>query len=374
MIIGSRVNISHNSQGLKENKSSESKNNRSGHVKPSKNDNFKPVKFGASKVNAYKTLRGPVQTDSVSDIQGAEKLSIPKPLARYVAVTIVKHELDCIDQIQCDILKPESLYAEAGFTQKESVGWNNYVDKQVEDILCTLNNVLQNPKFDECFQLNDSVLKKDLIGDLEKLEKALSELSHVSRELSSAGGVSLFRLVLGKVSSFLGEGKNSNPIHSLNESLRKYFPSTEDGKKGGSKGGKKGGKKGGRKGEYHISQKGLDSVFGAIHRKMDMFTYVKKMVKYIAAQEEKFGAVSHSLENIKSVIKDSSEVFGQDDGGYSILRDAFDMKVSGSAQSAQYQKLNSSPLARSLGFMIKGSDQKDLSTMCNKLGSTLSLK
>ena len=43
--------------------------------------------------------------------------------------------------------------------KKESQG-NNYVDKQVEDILCTLNNVLQNPKFDECFQLNDSVLKK----------------------------------------------------------------------------------------------------------------------------------------------------------------------------------------------------------------------
>ena len=122
MKIGSRVNISHNPQGLKQNKSSESKNNGSGHVKFSKNDNFKPVGFGASKVNAHKSLRGPVQADVVSDIQGVEKLSIPKPLARYVAVTIVKHELDCIDQIQCDILKPESLYEEAGFTQKGESG------------------------------------------------------------------------------------------------------------------------------------------------------------------------------------------------------------------------------------------------------------
>ena len=201
----------------------------------------------------------------------------------------------------------------------------------------------------------------------------MSELSNVSRELSSAKGLAFFALFLERSLLFWEKVKNSNPIHSLNESLKKHFPSTEDEARG-EKGGKKGGRKGGRKGEYHISQKGLDSVFGAINRKMGMFTYVKKMVKYIAAQEKKFDAVSHSLENIKNAIKDSSEVFGQDDGGYSILRDAFDMKVSGSAQSSQYQKLNSSPLARSLGFMIKGSDQKDLSTMCNKLGSTLSLK
>ncbi len=300
---------------------------KQGRIESAGGGDFKPTAPPPTKVGTTSKLtklREPVCNDSLnninSNVNGVPKKSFSE-IDRLTVAVLVKNELKNIHDIQSKLFKPEYLYEKAGFTQEEIDDCDFDVEYQIETNFFAIKRALMDEKFDELMKSEGGEFKKGLMKIVKEFDSFLFALSKTSKEISKAGPLSFLIIARRVVKYFMGSGERS-PVSSLNKFLREYFPC----------------KKRGAKGVRHISQKGFNDVFIEINNKMGSRRYFKELKNYLRDSLPLIDSLRESIENIKCILNDSSEILGQEIEGHLILRAAFDMEDDGYAMLSTYEK------------------------------------